>query len=111
MLRIAVIKKKINSDLAGIGPRLNNPMNTSSLTQSTDKIKSSSSYFLKMITNFGSSKHTRNYVNSLIKLSEIEQLNDSEISLKIDKFIKLFSLFSRVWVIAMLSILLAFVFS
>ncbi|RYM35450.1 hypothetical protein ERX46_00220 [Brumimicrobium glaciale] len=111
MLRIALIKKKINSELVSIPPRYTYTPNTNPLAQSSDKVGSSATHFLRMIINFGSIKFTRYYVNSLINLSEIERLNHQGISIKTEKLIKLFSLFSRVWVIGIVAVFLAFILS
>ncbi|PWH85263.1 hypothetical protein [Brumimicrobium oceani] len=111
MLRIAVVKKKINSELASIPTQYTHTASTNPLAQSTDKIGSSSTHFLRMIINFGSIKFTRKYVNSLINLSAIERLNHQAISIKTEKLIKLFSLFSRVWIIGIAAVFLAFILS
>lgn len=110
-IRIMILIKNIKNDLAEKAPTLTYSLGLEIKTNAVSQIKTSGIKLLKMYFSFGSIQNTRNFVNCFADLQEIEGLGDIHLQIRIEKLIKLFSLFSKIWIIGFISILFGFLYS
>lgn len=110
-IRIIIVNKKNKNELTIKAPTIFYSIGLRVNTYSVSKATTDGINLIKMLFSFGGIQNTRNFVNGFADLLKIEEMADIQQKRRIEKLIKLFSLFSKIWILGLVSILLAFLLS
>lgn len=100
-------KSKLNETIKRKYPNLRNSLSFEMGTISRKQINSASISLIKMFLSFGSKTKSKKFWNNYIDVQAIENTKDDEVKRLLDRSIRLMSNFSKVWIIMMVSFLLA----
>lgn len=109
-LRIVFLSKIIKNELNLNYPDIKYSIGISAKNQLKPIVKSGAKRLMKMMLSFGSEKESRHFVEIFVDINAIEKLDNKKLNDRINKFVKLFSIFSRTWIIGIISILIALLF-
>ena len=109
-IKLMIVKTRLRKDLNSKYPELTNNLSFNSEGLIPNKVVEGSSIVFKYLISLGSTKASIKYVSFFVDIEKIVQTKDLQLIKQMEKLIRLNSIFPKIWIAMIASLILAFVF-